>query len=669
MSNAQNIFSGEGVFIVLEGADGSGKTTQFRLLAERVKAMGYDVEVFDFPRYDQPSSHFVKQYLNGVYGPANSVSPYTASMFYALDRYEAAPAIRSAIDSGKVVLSNRYVGSNMAHQGAKFQDEVEQRGFFLWEDSLEYNLLGIPRPSINIFLKVPAEVSYQLIGQKVTREYTTSKRDEHEADIEHLRKSVKTYNLLTQLFPKDFHAVDCVEADKLLSVPDINNKIWQIVQPLLPPRRLQTGKGSVIRLDKLSDHVISAPKDNIPSKPDEQSLELRLSNISLYAASQLQGFPGIKLTQKLQQNNSELSYYKLPRLSSSLNRLNKESLERLSFLRSELKKHLLKNSKVDKEAISSVLLSITPMSALVTLRISGSSLDIATMLNSLKFNTRDEVKWLCSQLRQAAHGQRPNVFKLLDGPVAKGASKTDDYVSLFIDGLVTARSIVTAEPVQLLSWWPRNEFEVLADSIYPKVNLSRSEIISEIETWSYEQKLRALKSVLDNSRNQALDQFRYRWDILADEGVMKHFFSQHNVKDLQSQPLTARYGYDVPGFLAAAKVDDIFMESFELFSSLFSAVQSAGREDILEYFTLFGHKRRWLFSMTLKDLQSSQPEINAAQPYSSLMSLMNKQLALAHPLIAEHLLDKVTVGASDVLSNKQKNIRNYRQISSAKPLK
>jgi dTMP kinase len=143
--NKDNFAPQPGTFIVLEGADGSGKATQFKLLTERLKAVGYDVAVFDFPRYDQPSSHFVRAYLNGEYGPAETVSPYTASLFYALDRFEAAPQIRQAIKEGKVVLCNRYVGSNMAHQGSKLGDAVNQRGFFVWEDSLEYQLLGSRR--------------------------------------------------------------------------------------------------------------------------------------------------------------------------------------------------------------------------------------------------------------------------------------------------------------------------------------------------------------------------------------------------------------------------------------------------------------------------------------------------------------------------------------------
>src|SRR3989344_9092031 len=143
------------VFIALEGSDGSGKGTQIRLLAERLKAVGHEVAVFDFPRYEQPSSHFVKRYLNGDYGPATDISPYTASIFYALDRYEASPQIKQALDEGKVVLANRYVVSNMAHQGLKFNSLAEQRGFFIWAENLEFQLLGIPRPDLNLFLKVP----------------------------------------------------------------------------------------------------------------------------------------------------------------------------------------------------------------------------------------------------------------------------------------------------------------------------------------------------------------------------------------------------------------------------------------------------------------------------------------------------------------------------------
>src|SRR3990167_11491179 len=116
----------DGLFVALEGTSGSRDSAQLRLLAERLRAAGHEVEVYDFPRYSEPSSYFIQRYLDDEYGPASEVSPYTASLFYALDRFEAAPLIRQSLSEGKIVLANQYSGSNMAHQGAKFSKPAEQ---------------------------------------------------------------------------------------------------------------------------------------------------------------------------------------------------------------------------------------------------------------------------------------------------------------------------------------------------------------------------------------------------------------------------------------------------------------------------------------------------------------------------------------------------------------
>ncbi|MDO8591908.1 MAG: hypothetical protein Q7R60_03245 [bacterium] len=255
-----------GIFIVLEGSDGSGKGTQFRLLSERLKAVGHEVAVFDFPRYEEPSSHFVKRYLNGDFGPASEVSPYTASFFFALDRYEAAPQIKKALDAGKVVIANRYVGSNMAHQGTKFSSLAEQRGFFMWAESLEYQLLGIPRPNISLFLKVPANISFELIAQKTERNYTKKKRDEHEDDIQHLEKAVTAYEILCQLFPRDFTEINCTADGQILSIVQINDLIWETITPLLPqPKR--KGKAIFLSLDQATEFNGSKNKTATNDKP------------------------------------------------------------------------------------------------------------------------------------------------------------------------------------------------------------------------------------------------------------------------------------------------------------------------------------------------------------------------------------------------------------------
>ncbi|HSX23683.1 MAG TPA: FAD-dependent thymidylate synthase, partial [Candidatus Saccharimonadales bacterium] len=224
-----------GVFLVLEGTDGSGKGTQFAKLTERLENEGHNVVTFDFPRYDEPSSYFVQQYLNGKYGTAEEVGPYTGSLFYALDRYEAAPKIRKALEEGKVVLANRFTGSNMAHQGTKFDHVEQRRGFFIWLDNLEFEMLKIPRPDRSVVLRVPAEISQKLVDHKAKRGYTDKKRDLHEADLTHLKRSVEVYDDLCQLFPKDFISLDCIRDNKLLPVDTVHALLWQTIEPLLPP--------------------------------------------------------------------------------------------------------------------------------------------------------------------------------------------------------------------------------------------------------------------------------------------------------------------------------------------------------------------------------------------------------------------------------------------------
>lgn len=224
-----------GVFLVIEGTDGSGKGTQFQLLRDYLQKEGYEVETFDFPQYDRESSYFIKKYLNGEYGDVNEVGPYTSSLFFALDRYEAGPSIKEALKNGRIVLANRFTGSNMAHQGTKFTNDEQRRGYFVWLDNLEYQMLGIPRPDKNIVLRVPADIAQTLVSKKQKREYTQKRRDIHEANLDHLKLSVQVYDDLCRLFPKDFLPIDCARNDRVLSIHDIHVLIKNAVNPILPP--------------------------------------------------------------------------------------------------------------------------------------------------------------------------------------------------------------------------------------------------------------------------------------------------------------------------------------------------------------------------------------------------------------------------------------------------
>ena len=228
---AQNL----GGFIVIEGTDGSGKTVQFAKRSERLEKSGVKVARWDFPQYGQPSAYFVEEYLNGKYGTAEEGGPERASLFYALDRYEASFSLRQALEQGKTVVANRYVGSNLAHQGGKIQSGDARKKFFEWGYKLEYEMLGIPKPDLSIVLHVPAALAQELVGKKSERGYLKGGTyDLHEADLNHLKRAEEAYLEMTRLFPQDFRLVECVEGGrKLLSIDEVHERVWREVERLL----------------------------------------------------------------------------------------------------------------------------------------------------------------------------------------------------------------------------------------------------------------------------------------------------------------------------------------------------------------------------------------------------------------------------------------------------
>jgi len=223
----------KGTFIVIEGSDGSGKGTQFKIVSDRLKEQGYDVATYDFPQYNQESSYFVREYLNGNYGSADELGAYTPSLFFALDRFQAAQQIKKDLAAGKVVLSNRFIGANLAHQGQKIDDEAERTKYYDWLYDLEFNILGIPKPDVNIVLIVPADIAQKLVDQKEARSYTDKKRDIHEADLNHLQRAVAAYEKLCVQFPGEFIRIDGTEQGELLSIDAVTEKLWVEIKQAL----------------------------------------------------------------------------------------------------------------------------------------------------------------------------------------------------------------------------------------------------------------------------------------------------------------------------------------------------------------------------------------------------------------------------------------------------
>lgn len=224
-----------GTFIVIDGTDGSGKGTQTTRLYERLVAEGHDAVLVDFPRYGEPSAYFVERYLRGEYGALKDIDAYRASLFYALDRFDASFEIRAALDRGAVVVSNRYVSANKGHQMAKIADPAERRRFLTWLNELEYGMLGIPKPDLSILLHVPADVGFDLIARKDERAYLKGQvRDIHESDRAHLRAAEEAYlSLVTLDTVETWTCLECVQGGTLLSIDEVHRLVWEAVQTVI----------------------------------------------------------------------------------------------------------------------------------------------------------------------------------------------------------------------------------------------------------------------------------------------------------------------------------------------------------------------------------------------------------------------------------------------------
>jgi dTMP kinase len=226
-----------GKFIVIDGIDGSGKTTQTGLLAKRLKKEGYHVMIADFPQHGEKSAALADEYLNGKYGTAEEVGPYRASIFFACDRYAASLKIKKFLDKGGIVISNRYVTANMGHQGGKIKSRKERKKYFAWLYDLEYRIFSIPKPDINIILHLDTKIAQKLVDKKVgkrnERKYILNgKKDIHEMDEKHLRNSEKVYIEISKLFP-DFILVECARKGQLMTKEEINGIMWARISNFL----------------------------------------------------------------------------------------------------------------------------------------------------------------------------------------------------------------------------------------------------------------------------------------------------------------------------------------------------------------------------------------------------------------------------------------------------
>jgi len=221
-----------GKFIVIEGTDCSGKETQSKLLVQKLTNLGYKAIRLTFPNYDSPTGKIVggpylgKKEICDCWFPEGAVNldPKVACLYYAADRKYNEGEIQKYLDDDYFVICDRYVSSNMAHQGSKIKSDEERFHMYEWIDKLEFWLLGLPKPDKTIFLHVPYTYAAKLKKNRVSL-------DEHEMCEEHLKNSEIAYVELSQLY--NWHHINCINDDKIRDIEDISLEIIECLKEYL----------------------------------------------------------------------------------------------------------------------------------------------------------------------------------------------------------------------------------------------------------------------------------------------------------------------------------------------------------------------------------------------------------------------------------------------------
>lgn len=219
---------GKGRLVVLDGLDGSGKSTQFERLGEYMLTHGIHYKSISFPDYAQPSSALVKMYLGGEFGSSpDDVNAYAASSFYAVDRYASYKKFWQAdYEAGALILAARYTTSNAIHQMSKLPRD-QWDAYLDWLETYEYGLLGLPRPDQVIFLDMPLEVAQALLAGRYSGD--GSRKDIHERDLHYLKKCRES--ALYAAGKRGWSVVSCASADKPLPPDEITKELLHLIQP------------------------------------------------------------------------------------------------------------------------------------------------------------------------------------------------------------------------------------------------------------------------------------------------------------------------------------------------------------------------------------------------------------------------------------------------------
>lgn len=222
-----------GKLIVIEGTDSSGKETQTKRLFEKLEEKGLKVKKISFPNYDSPACEPVKMYLAGAFGEdAMKVNPYPVSTMYAIDRYASFKTDwEKFYNEDGIIVTDRYVTSNMVHQASKIRDLDEKKKYLNWLEDLEYEKMGIPRPDLVIFLNMPTDMAIRLMAERKNKITGEEKKDIHERDKEYLKESHANACKIANIY--NWKEIKCNDGERIKTIEEMGEEVFSLVEEVV----------------------------------------------------------------------------------------------------------------------------------------------------------------------------------------------------------------------------------------------------------------------------------------------------------------------------------------------------------------------------------------------------------------------------------------------------
>jgi|GEM_PF-1207194 dTMP kinase len=636
----------KGVFIVIDDTDGISKKTQIELIKDRLSLKGFEVVEFEFPQINKPSSYFVNQYQNNQYGDINKINPYTSSILFSLDRYDAAKSIRESINQGKVVITSHFTVFDMAHQGIKFSHPEERRGYFIWLDNLEYQTFEIPRPNLTIILRMPYE------------NFTSQTKFDNFSLLRHI---TDVYDDICQLFPRDFSRIDCSRGGNLLDNEKINNLIWEKITPLLPlkPELPESTISKIIPNTK----NINQRKNSINVDDRYKQSHIQLSNISNLLLNYLYLFKNninynisAKYNYLVNKEDKKSFFYIPANFDSTTQNKYLNILQQIIGLQSQMTQELnnyinkFANKKIQEisnnnEKLSNVtnISSLIPVALSSTVDIYATNRDFMILASYLKHLLLSEATiaghYIADHISKISN---KNYSKLLfdDSDITNKSSNLTITDTLALIGNNYSENISN---VEIVNYWPRNELNIISDILYERADQPLSYLNNKVDRLSYEQKAKiyisSLNEYFDNPDKciSSLKKIFYNFDLICEFGVICELLKKDIANNFIWQKLSPRYGFEIPLIIDDASLTDDFEHCYELSLELNGILIKSGYDNESQYSTLLGHRLRCQFILNLFDLIKLLRFNSDNQTLKPIIEKIYQKVKEIHPLLMEYI--------------------------------